>query len=126
MACSVASIRRIGWRGRSISTWRRLAGDRRSTTISAASPRAGSSKSKGDAAGQLIDHLKKSEMAKEAERLLEDTRWLPEPLRLSEMQSPADLTDSSAQPLPEFLSGDGGGQTTEVDGTEPAQAVAAE
>jgi len=80
---------------------------------------------KGDAAGQLIDHLKKSEMAKEAERLLEDTRWLPEPLRLSEMQSPADLTDSSAQPLPEFLSGDEG-QTTEVDGTEPAQAVAAE
>ena len=71
---------------------------------------------KGDAAGQLIDHLKKSEMAKEAERLLEDTRWLPEPLRLSEMQSPADLTDSSAQPLPEFLSGDGGDRRRRLTG----------
>ena len=37
---------------------------------------------KGDAAAQLIDHLKKPEMAKEAERLLAGTGWLPEPLRL--------------------------------------------
>jgi ParB family chromosome partitioning protein len=36
---------------------------------------------KGEGAAQLIDHLKKTEMAKEAERLLEDSRWLPEPLR---------------------------------------------
>ena len=40
---------------------------------------------------QLIDHLKKSEMAKEAERLLEDTRWLPEPLRLAEVAPPSDV-----------------------------------
>jgi ParB family chromosome partitioning protein len=36
---------------------------------------------KGAGAAQLIDHLRKTEMAEEAERLLEDSRWLPEPLR---------------------------------------------
>ena len=36
---------------------------------------------KGDASAQLIDHLKKPDMAKEAERLLAGTGWLPEPLR---------------------------------------------
>jgi ParB family transcriptional regulator, chromosome partitioning protein len=36
---------------------------------------------KGEAAAQVIDHLKKPEMAKAAERLLADTAWLPEPLR---------------------------------------------
>jgi len=35
----------------------------------------------GEKAAQLIGHLKKGEMAKEAERLLADTGWLPEPLR---------------------------------------------
>lgn len=35
----------------------------------------------GERAAQLIDHLKKGDMAKEAERLLADTGWLPEPLR---------------------------------------------
>ena len=36
---------------------------------------------KGEAAAQMIDHLKKPEMATEAETLLADTGWLPEPLR---------------------------------------------
>ena len=36
----------------------------------------------GERAAQLIDHLKKGDMAKEAERLLADTGWLPEPLRI--------------------------------------------
>jgi ParB family chromosome partitioning protein len=36
---------------------------------------------RGEAAAQLIDHLKKDEMAHEAERLLDGTGWLPEPLR---------------------------------------------
>lgn len=49
---------------------------------------------KGEASVQLIDHLKKGDMAKEAARLLEDAGWLPEPLRLSE----AEIT------LPDFLS----------------------
>lgn len=38
---------------------------------------------KGEQSSQLIDHLKKAEMAREAERLLEGTGWLPEPLRTS-------------------------------------------
>ena len=36
---------------------------------------------KGDGAAQMIDHLKKPEMATEGETLLADTNWLPEPLR---------------------------------------------
>ena len=36
---------------------------------------------KGEASAQLIDHLKKPDMAKEAERLLAGSGWLPEPLR---------------------------------------------
>ena len=36
---------------------------------------------KGEAAAQLIDHLKKGDMAAEAERLLAGTGWLPQPLR---------------------------------------------
>ena len=76
---------------------------------------------KGEGAMQLIDHLKKSEMANEAERLLEDTRWLPEPLRLAEVAPPSDVKEA----LPEFLSDDEG-QAGEVGESEPTQAVAAE
>ncbi|ODT22658.1 MAG: DNA-binding protein [Hyphomicrobium sp. SCN 65-11] len=36
---------------------------------------------KGEKATERIAHLKKAEMAKEAERLLDGTGWLPEPLR---------------------------------------------
>jgi ParB family chromosome partitioning protein len=36
---------------------------------------------KGEQAAQSIDHLKKGDMAAEAERLLEGSGWLPEPLR---------------------------------------------
>lgn len=36
---------------------------------------------RGEASAQLIDHLKKADMAREAERLLEGSGWLPEPLR---------------------------------------------
>jgi ParB family transcriptional regulator, chromosome partitioning protein len=35
----------------------------------------------GERAAQLIDHTKKDDMAKEAEHLLADAGWLPEPLR---------------------------------------------
>jgi ParB family chromosome partitioning protein len=35
----------------------------------------------GEQAAELITHLKKGDMAREAERLLADTGWLPEPLR---------------------------------------------
>jgi len=36
---------------------------------------------KGEGAAQLIDHLKKGEMAEKAEVLLAGSGWLPEPLR---------------------------------------------
>ena len=36
---------------------------------------------RGEDSVRLIDHLKKGDMAKEAERLLDGTGWLPEPLR---------------------------------------------
>ncbi|WP_298193068.1 ParB/RepB/Spo0J family partition protein [Novosphingobium sp.] len=36
---------------------------------------------KGAKFAEMIDHLKKGDMAREAERLLEDSDWLPEPMR---------------------------------------------
>lgn len=61
---------------------------------------------KGEGSAQLIDHLKKTEMAKEAERLLDGTGWLPEPLRLADATPEATDGDSPAEPLPEFLAAD--------------------
>ncbi|HLG86006.1 MAG TPA: DNA-binding protein, partial [Alphaproteobacteria bacterium] len=61
---------------------------------------------KGEQSAQLIDHLKKADMAKEAERLLDGTGWLPEPLRTSDAAS-AEATDADAagdeETLPAFL-----------------------
>jgi ParB family chromosome partitioning protein len=82
---------------------------------------------KGEQSAQLIDHLKKAEMAKEAERLLEGTGWLPEPLRTS-VADAADPIDSNVaegdEALPAFLSDDAEG-TGEEDADEPA-VIAAE
>ena len=85
---------------------------------------------KGESAAQLIDHLKKTEMATEAERLLKGTGWLPEVLRRAdlvalegeteaagrgdEVLDTASLTDLAASPvqdasdidLPAFLVAD--------------------
>ncbi|MCF3947224.1 ParB/RepB/Spo0J family partition protein [Acidiphilium iwatense] len=66
----------------------------------------------GERAAQLIEHLKKGDMAREAERLLTDTGWLPEPLRLADLDAEqtgetsteADAGDDAA--LPDFLTGD--------------------
>jgi ParB family transcriptional regulator, chromosome partitioning protein len=87
---------------------------------------------KGEASAQLIDHLKKPEMAKEAERLLADSSWLPEPLRTSAAQ----VTEVDARPetgadaLPAFLSDveDGSAEdaTTSDPEEDPSHAVAAE
>lgn len=44
-------------------------------------------------------------MAREAERLLADADWLPEPLRTPVIEEPLPLTDE-ADALPAFLSGD--------------------
>lgn len=58
----------------------------------------------GDAAAQLIDHLKKTDMAREAERLLAGIGWLPEPLRTPTDEAVPDGTPNShAGDLPAFL-----------------------
>ncbi len=41
----------------------------------------------GEREAMLIDHLKKGDMAREAERLLADSGWLPEALRLPEIDA---------------------------------------
>ncbi|MCW5698057.1 MAG: ParB/RepB/Spo0J family partition protein, partial [Bauldia sp.] len=81
----------------------------------------------GERAAQLIDHLKKGEMAKEAERLLTDSGWLPEPLRLAEIEPAADTAtegDGEPEALPEFLAGDDEASADSDD--DPAHLVAAE
>jgi ParB family transcriptional regulator, chromosome partitioning protein len=76
-------------------------------------------------AAQLIDHLKKGDMAKEAERLLADTGWLPEPLRLAHAEEPlSGAGEDDADALPEFLAGDD--DDTSAEEAEPPAAVAAE
>ena len=81
---------------------------------------------RGESSAQLIDHLKKSEMAKEAERLLEGAGWLPEPLRLAAESSPSDAPDSAAEPLPEFLSSDEEESSDSEESEQQPQPVAAE
>ncbi|MDF0492719.1 ParB/RepB/Spo0J family partition protein [Bradyrhizobium yuanmingense] len=58
---------------------------------------------KGESSAQLIDHLKKADMAKEAERLLDGSGWLPEPLRLVDLNAAPGEQKGEAGPLPEFL-----------------------
>lgn len=58
---------------------------------------------KGESSAQLIDHLKKADMAKEAERLLDGAGWLPEPLRLVDPAAVQVGQEGEAGPLPEFL-----------------------
>jgi ParB family transcriptional regulator, chromosome partitioning protein len=74
---------------------------------------------KGDATAVLIEHLKKADMAREAERLLEGTGWLPEPLRLPVTE----LDDAEVTALPDFLAGDGDAEESEGD---DSYAIAAE
>ena len=50
-------------------------------------------RAKGSAQAQLIDHLKKPEMASEAETLLAESGWVPEPLRTPRVE--AELSDTS-------------------------------
>jgi ParB family chromosome partitioning protein len=62
---------------------------------------------KGQAASELIDHLKKTDMAAEAERLLADTGWLPEPLRTPRAETKPTEDEGQAHSteaeLPAFL-----------------------
>jgi ParB family chromosome partitioning protein len=61
---------------------------------------------KGEASAQLIAHLKKPDMAREAERLLEGSCWLPEPLRGAQAEVTPGAERADAESLPAFLSED--------------------
>jgi ParB family chromosome partitioning protein len=64
----------------------------------------------GEQSAQLIDNLKKADMAREAARPLEGSNWLPEPLRepdatrVADMngKEPVDINDETAE-LPAYL-----------------------
>lgn len=76
---------------------------------------------KGGETAALIDHLKKPDMAREAERLMDDAGWLPEPLRTPELPAQADLLDPAQTPeLPAFLA------EPDESGDEEPMAIAAE
>ena len=74
----------------------------------------------GDQAAQLLEHMKKPEMAKEAQRLLADTGWLPEPLRLVD-----EVADPAPEALPAFLDDEDPPVDDDVPFGDP-QAIAAE
>lgn len=81
---------------------------------------------KGEATAVLIEHLKKSDMAREAERLLDGTGWLPEPLRLPKAEAelePRQEPEPEVGDLPDFLTGNDEGELAEGD---EAYAIAAE
>lgn len=79
----------------------------------------------GEGAAQLIDHLKKGDMAKEAERLLDGSGWLPEPLRMDRVEADTDdAGDGGSDDLPAFLSEDA--EQPGDDEDEPQDLIAAE
>jgi ParB family chromosome partitioning protein len=80
---------------------------------------------KGEQSAQLIDHLKKGDMAREAERLLDGTGWLPEPLRLADIETAADTPTGETGALPDFLASDDEDAAVETD-DDPTRMIAAE
>ena len=74
---------------------------------------------KGEHAAQLIDHLKKGEMAEKAETLLAGSGWLPEPLRTPGRDLPAavEATDAELASVVEQTVGE-----KAADGGDPAMA----
>ena len=79
----------------------------------------------GERASELIGHLKKGDMAKEAERLLADTGWLPEPLRTIDPAAESDASAEGDVDLPEFLAGDAEDDIVDEE-DEAQQMIAAE
>jgi ParB family transcriptional regulator, chromosome partitioning protein len=59
-------------------------------------------------------------MAREAERLLDATGWLPDPLRVTEVKVTTPKQEAAAEPLPGFLAED------ETDNDEQRRSIAAE
>jgi ParB family chromosome partitioning protein len=74
---------------------------------------------KGETAAQLIEHLKKGDMAERAQELLAASGWLPEPLRTpGRAISATSLTSQSSQILP----ADSAGEESAASGYETAVA----
>jgi ParB family chromosome partitioning protein len=69
---------------------------------------------RGEQAAQLIEDLKKTDMAREAERLLDGTGWLPEPLRLRVADASESRDAGDTEALPAFLSGEADGEPRAV------------
>jgi ParB family chromosome partitioning protein len=76
---------------------------------------------KGDPSVQLLDHLKKPDMAREAERLLAGTGWLPEPLRTPVESAVQPDAEAATESPPAFLAGEGDG-TDEQTPSDPEEA----
>lgn len=76
---------------------------------------------KGDQSVELIAHLKKSDMAREAERLLTGSGWLPEQLRLTVDDAPAEhaIETEGDVALPAYLHD--GADTESTDDTPEAE-----
>ena len=79
---------------------------------------------KGEHAAQLMEHLKKADMAREAERMLANSGWLPEILRLADGNSAPELEVDAADldELPAFLTED----AVEAANIRPEQAESVE
>jgi ParB family transcriptional regulator, chromosome partitioning protein len=77
---------------------------------------------RGEEMVHLIAHLKKGEMAIEAERLLDGSGWLPEPLRLPQLDDEVSDEVESAEivALPAFLNGSGAQDDAPADVPEEA------
>jgi ParB family chromosome partitioning protein len=65
---------------------------------------------KGEQAAQLIEDLKKADMAREAERLLDGTGWLAEPLRLRGANASEAPDAGGPEALPAFLADNADGE----------------
>ncbi len=84
---------------------------------------------KGEQPARLIEHLKKADMAREAERLLGGAGWLPEPLRdaRTRMEVDAPIGEAGeAEALPDFLGEDEDDAQLEAEEEQPHAAAAAE
>ena len=84
---------------------------------------------KGEHSARLIEHLKKADMAREAERLLDGAGWLPEPLRVAQtgMEVDAPIGEvGEAEALPDFLGEDEDDAQLEAEEEQPHAAAAAE
>jgi ParB family chromosome partitioning protein len=69
---------------------------------------------KGEQAAQLIEDLTTADMAREAERLLDGTGWLPEPLRMRVADVSVVPDAGEPEELPAFLADDADGEPRAV------------